>query len=62
MATPPSQERTPTEEEVQAMTPSVLELQRLIMDRIRSAVTARPGLAAISCTSCDSNSCNSRAL
>jgi len=64
MASPPAgQPTTPTQDELAAMIPTVLELQRLIQDRVNNALRARPAeVAAISCTSCDSQSCNRRPL
>jgi len=63
MSSPPAGGSSPRSsgQESESATPSVLDLQRLIQDRLTSALRARPGeLAALSCTSCDSQSCNGR--
>jgi hypothetical protein len=54
----PGQEPRPTQEELEAMMPNVLELQRLFMDRMRRALRPRDEFAVVSCTSCDNQSCN----
>jgi hypothetical protein len=51
-------EPTPSEEELQAMMPTVLQLQRLIQDRLSRALRPNGEPFSISLTSCNHNSCN----
>jgi hypothetical protein len=52
------EELQPSEEELRAMMPSVLDLQRLIQERLTRGVRPRDELGIISLTSCNNNSCN----
>jgi hypothetical protein len=49
----------PTEEEMRQLWPTVLELQRVLVERLRGTARLRPPdeVAAISFTSCDHHSC-----
>jgi hypothetical protein len=59
MSTPlAGEELTPSAEELRAMLPIVLELQRLIEERTRPGAVPREELGSISCTSCAHHSCN----
>ena len=59
MARPRSEEEfEASEEDLQAMMPMVLSLQRLLQERLRRGVRPRDELAIISLTSCNNNSCN----
>jgi hypothetical protein len=55
---PVSEESRLSDEELQALMPMVLQLQRLIQDRVGRGLRPREELAVISITSCNNNSCN----
>ncbi len=51
----------PTDEELQRLVmPTILELQKVLVERFRRPTTMRPGdeLAVVSVTSCNQQSCN----
>jgi hypothetical protein len=52
------EESAPSEEELRAMLPTVLQLQKLIQDRLSRAMRPNGEPFNISLTSCDHHSCN----
>ena len=59
MSTPsPERETVPTEADLEAMLPTVLELQKLIQERLGRGLRPRDELAIISVTSCNHHSCS----